>query len=160
MDGSAGRVDPPAEAVAGSVELLLEMGRLGAAAGALCERSLPDGVSMAKFCILDYLAQRRADGKPPSGPAQISRALGVTKAAVSQTLSRLTQNGLVALSEDPSDGRGKLVELTGKGEDMRIACLVRLRKPSAEASDLLSPEEWESLGALLGKLKPGLEAKK
>lgn len=47
--------------------------------------------------------------------SDIGDDLGITKAAASQMLDRMVQQGLILRSEDPSDRRVKQIVLTGKG---------------------------------------------
>jgi DNA-binding MarR family transcriptional regulator len=42
---------------------------------------------------------------------------------MTNTLQRLEARGLVKVSADPGDGRGKLVGLTDAGRDMRERCV-------------------------------------
>lgn len=142
--------------LAGRLALVLDLARLGQGANGALDRALPEGMTMAKFQVLDLLARLGV----ARGPAQIARSMGVTKAAMTQTLARLSETGLVSISEDPRDGRGKLVEITRRGEDMRIACHVRLRDPLAELSSLLSEEEWRGFGAAMDRLRAGLDAQR
>ena len=64
------------------------------------ERATPEGLSLAGLGVLGRLAL--GDG---ATPLALSRALGVSKAAMTHTVQRLESRGLVAVSEDPVDGR-------------------------------------------------------
>ena len=61
------------------------------------------------------LARVPADGRRP---ADIARAMGISRQAAHQVLKELTKLGLVQLGNDPSSGRSRLVRRTVKG--MRV----------------------------------------
>lgn len=86
------------------------------------ERVLPDGVTMASFGLLNHLV---AKGGTES-PARLAQALQVTKGAVTALLKRLEGRGLVTLSQDPRDGRAKIVALTPEGRRRRDEAVVAL----------------------------------
>jgi len=48
---------------------------------------------------------------------ELALRLGITKQAVSQTVSELVTSGVVELAADPDDGRAKRVRFTKKGAD-------------------------------------------
>ena len=50
--------------------------------------------------------------------SHISERLGVTNAAVSQSLDKLVNQGLVKRKENPQDRRSKQISLTPAGEEM------------------------------------------
>jgi len=49
---------------------------------------------------------------------ELARQVDVTKQAVSQTLAYLEDRGLVEYAPDPTDGRARLVRMTGEGVRM------------------------------------------
>jgi DNA-binding MarR family transcriptional regulator len=65
------------------------------------------------FANLDAVAGTR--------PVEIARRAGVSRQAIDQTLTELTELGLVQLAPDPSDGRAKRVTLTAAGERLVAA---------------------------------------
>jgi len=78
-------------------------------------RVLPDGVSMASFSLLNHLLSKGGS----DSPVRLAQALQVTKGAITAMLKRLEARGLVVLSADPRDGRGKIVSLTPDGLQAR-----------------------------------------
>jgi DNA-binding MarR family transcriptional regulator len=86
------------------------------------ERVLPEGVTMASFSLLNYLV---AKGGIES-PARLAQALQVTKGAVTALLKRLEGRGLVTLSQDPRDGRAKIIALTPEGRRRRDQAIAAL----------------------------------
>ncbi|MEZ5946948.1 MAG: helix-turn-helix domain-containing protein [Hyphomonas sp.] len=65
-------------------------------------------------------------------PIEIARNLGLTRQAINQTLSQLTERKLVRLQDDPCDKRCKIVGFAQEGEAMRRDALVVLRTLEAE----------------------------
>ncbi len=80
---------------------------------------LPDGLKLSQFAVLNHLFRMGHN----ESPAQLARALQVTKGAITNTLQRLLKRGLVNVVSDPDDGRSKLVSLTKPGRKMRELCI-------------------------------------
>lgn len=89
-----------------------------------------------------------------SGGCQLSDVgalAGTSKAAASQLVERLVQQGLLERSEDPTDRRAKLVQLTPKGHQfvrqgiMANRCLMQLLAS-------LPPEQLRTVHEALGYL--------
>jgi DNA-binding MarR family transcriptional regulator len=66
---------------------------------------------MASFSLLNHLLSKGGS----DSPVRLAQALQVTKGAITAMLKRLEARGLVVLSADPRDGRGKIVSLTPDG---------------------------------------------
>jgi DNA-binding MarR family transcriptional regulator len=77
---------------------------------------------MASFSLLNHLV---AKGGIES-PARLAQALQVTKGAVTALLKRLEGRGLVTLSQDPRDGRAKIIALTPEGRRRRDQAIAAL----------------------------------
>lgn len=90
-----------------SIEQLAQL-RLG--------RTLPAGLTTSQFAVLNHFS--RLGGE--KSPAQLARVFQVTKAAMTNTLTRLEAQGLVRIRPDKQDGRRKLVSLTHKGHEIRV----------------------------------------
>jgi DNA-binding MarR family transcriptional regulator len=82
------------------------------------EALLPEGLKISQFVVLNHLV--RMQGK--WSPARLANAFQVTRAAMTNTLSRLESRGLIKIETDPGDGRGKLVSLSLTGQKMREKC--------------------------------------
>lgn len=68
------------------------------------------GLSMPQFSILMQLHHRGG-----CGLSQISERFDITNAAASQLVEKLAQSGYLERTEDPSDRRVKMLNLTEKG---------------------------------------------
>lgn len=79
-------------------------------------RTLPEGLTTSQFAVLNHFS--RLGGE--KSPAQLARVFQVTKAAMTNTLTRLEAQGLVRIRPDGNDGRKKIVSLTHKGNEIRV----------------------------------------
>ena len=101
--------DPPLFA------LLNEVGIIEQLARNRFDAAQADGLLLSHFILLNHLV-RVGDGTPP---ARIASALQLAKGAITNTLQRLEERGLVRVEPDPEDGRGKRVFLTRAGRARR-----------------------------------------
>src|SRR3954468_17964573 len=89
--------------------------------------------------------------------ARMADAMGITGATLTHHLNALERQGLVRRWREQSNRRVQRVELTEEG----IALFDRLRRVATRHDgrlrSQLSDEETEQLGALLGRLRAGLE---
>lgn len=72
-----------------------------------------NGLTMAQFGAMFHIYHKGA-----CGVSDIGSDLGVTNSAASQMLDRLVQLGLITRLEDPTDRRGKQIDLTEKGRQI------------------------------------------
>jgi DNA-binding MarR family transcriptional regulator len=81
----------------------------------------------------------------------------LTQPSISRLVDRLVARGLIAKSDDPSDGRGTLVGLTEEGVRVyRQAAVVHAQSITAHMSGHLSPDELAELARLCDKLRAGV----
>ena len=133
--------DPPIFA------LLNEIGIIEQLARNRFDAVQPDGLLLSHFVLLNHLV-RVGDG---TAPARIAAALQLAKGAVTNTVQRLEERGLVRVEPDPEDGRGKRVFLTRAGRARRAAAV-------ASATAALAPLLADVPGATIEALLPGLRA--
>jgi len=74
-------------------------------------KALPRGMTYAQWEVLVHFS-RTGDGETP---AQLARALQVTKGAITNTLQRMEALELVEISADAHDGRKKRIKVTRRG---------------------------------------------
>jgi len=72
-----------------------------------------NGLTMAQFGVMLHIYHKGA-----CGVSDIGSDLGVTNSAASQMLDRMVQLGLITRLEDPTDRRGKQIDLTEKGRQI------------------------------------------
>lgn len=83
----------------------------------------PSGLTFARYEVLRLLGFTRT-GTLPIG--KIGERLQVHASSVTNAVSRLEADGLVARSPNPDDGRGVLVTLTDDGRQLVEACTPEL----------------------------------
>jgi DNA-binding MarR family transcriptional regulator len=91
--------------------------------GRMFEKVMPSGMTMAQFGILNHLT-RAGNGQ---APAEIARAMQVTKGTMTSTLGTLERAGYIAIGADPADGRAKRVEITAEGMAARRVALAAVQ---------------------------------
>lgn len=102
--------------------LFNEVGILHQLASALFVKTLPDGVHIAHFAILNHMV-RLGDDK---SPVQLASAMQVTKPTMTHSLKVLEARGLIRMIADTRDARGKRVLLTAEGRDFRQHAIAAL----------------------------------
>jgi len=110
------------------------------------------GVTPQQFSIILRLSERGEQSH-----AQLGQANAMDPATTLGVVNRLAERGLVAVRKDPDDRRRRLVQLTVKGQEEAAA--LRRHGPVITARTLagLTPQEQETLVALLEKLAAGTE---
>ena len=83
------------------------------------------------------------------GPGELSRRLGVTSAAATQSVHRLQAAGHVARTPHPTDRRRQILEVTPSGAAHVFSELGPLLALSARASDGLSSDERDAVERFL-----------
>ena len=110
------------------IQVFTEIGIIAQLVRAAVAKKLPEGVTNAQFELLQHLT-RTGDGQTP---AEIARALQLTKGAITNTLQRMEAEGYVLVLADVGDRRKKRVKLTRAGLDLHSAIL-KLIKPNTDA---------------------------
>lgn len=87
----------------------------------------------------------------PLSAGQLAEKLNSDPPYVSVTLRELETRGYVVRTEDPSDRRRRVVELTDSGRAIADRANAALDAPPPGFADL-SPDELEQLGTLMSKL--------
>jgi DNA-binding MarR family transcriptional regulator len=80
---------------------------------------MPEDLSVAQFSVLNWFS--RVDDE--ATPGRLAGAFQVTKGAMTHTLGKLLDAGLVTISPDPSSGRRKIVRRTPQGAALREAAI-------------------------------------
>lgn len=135
-------------------QLFTEIRIIDQLGGAAFERALPAGLTRAQFGVLQHLTRR---ARPSQSPGTIAAAMQVSRATMTSTLGRLAKRGLVAIEDDPADGRGKQVRLTDAGETMRQACIAAVMPLLPLVGQALTAAEQDQLLGLLRKLREVLD---
>lgn len=140
--------DPPA------FQLLNEIGIIGQLSSTQAARLLAPALNLSQFSLLNHFT--RLGGE--RSLVQLAAAMQVTKAAMTNTVSRLQAKGLLAVQPDPLDGRGKRVSLTPAGRAARQQAVRQLGQSLAAMGQVLSAEELAAALAALRKLRIWFDA--
>jgi len=88
----------------------------------------------------------------PRGVSELGIHLGVSKAAASQMLDRMVEQGFIVRSEDPLDRRSKYITLTEKGRQAMQKSLEARRVWLNQLASKLTPQEKEDISRSLSIL--------
>jgi DNA-binding MarR family transcriptional regulator len=113
------------------------------------------GMRGADFAVIATLVRL---GAASVSQRRLASELGLSAGTVSLRIDRLVRQAVVERRSDPNDGRGSLVSLTERGQDLFEACAPEHLANVHELLAGLSEPERVQLGALLGKLLYTLEA--
>ena len=102
----------------------LEISIIDQLVGTMFERVLPDGITRAQFGVLNHFVRLGVEAKAPK---ELAAVLQVTRGTMTSTLGRMQRNGLISISPDPADGRGKQVRLTDHGKQKREQCIAAIQ---------------------------------
>jgi DNA-binding MarR family transcriptional regulator len=108
-------------------------------------------LSDTEFHLLGGL--RRAGAPYCRSPSELSpRYVPVTSGGLSGVITRLARRGLVRRRDDPSDGRGVLVELTASGRQLIEEVMKAVAAREALLAGNLKPSERRQAARLLRSL--------
>ena len=136
--------------------LLNEVAIIDQLAQAMAGGILAPDLNMSQFVVLNHLHRREKEASLVS----MASAIQVTKGAMSNTVSKLQQKQLVHVKPAPTDGRGKLVSLTTRGQLVREAAVSRLADRLTGLEGALSKKEKDQMLNLLQKLRVWFDAER
>jgi DNA-binding MarR family transcriptional regulator len=128
------------------------------------------GYQIAQAAIVTYAIFEQAAGGPldlrpveytiltlvrenPGGsPAQLSKALAVSRPNITLWIDKLEARGLVRRERNANDGRAQHLYATDEGEALSLKATALLLEAEQKAIDTLSPAEHMMLSELLHKL--------
>lgn len=135
--------DPP------EFQMLNEVGIIDQLAQSRAAHLLAPELNMSQFIVLNHFV--RLGGA--KSLVELARAMQVTKGAMTNTVARLRDKGLVVVNPDPQDGRGKLVSLNAAGRRARDRAVNRLVEGLAGLGTVLSKDELATALHVLRKLR-------
>ncbi|MFK7874511.1 MAG: MarR family winged helix-turn-helix transcriptional regulator [Paracoccaceae bacterium] len=115
-------------------------------------RVLPKGMELSHFSVLNQLA--RSGGEKT--PAQLAHTFGVTRGAMTNTISKLETAGFVHVRPDWDDARRKLVAISPAGKAAWDQALSALAPLISRAVQDLDEEEVRRSLPVLRSLRSGL----
>jgi DNA-binding MarR family transcriptional regulator len=119
-------------------QFMTEIGIIHQLGSTVMERSLTDGLTLPQFAVLNHLVRLGHQ----QTPVELARAMQVTKATMSSTLSRLERKGLISSNPDPDDGRSRRIAISAKGRKARDRAIM------AVASHIAGIEQEIGINAL------------
>lgn len=131
-------------------ELSVLFGRARSVSLLLASQVHPD-LDSASYALL-----LRCAADCPSRAAAIADSAGLDKSTVSRQIARLEELGLVERVVDPSDGRARLVQLTGAGTRRLEAVREQRRQELRQRFTTWSTDDLSEFARLLGQLNETL----
>jgi DNA-binding MarR family transcriptional regulator len=110
----------------------------------------PHGVSFGEYLVLAAL--RRAGPPYRMNPTKLFNSVILSSGAMTNRLDGLEEMGLVERLPDPTDRRGRLVGLTGKGRELVDSAVADHLENEERLLAALDADEREQLAGLLRKL--------
>lgn len=122
-------------------------------ANRLVTRSLPGGMQLSHFSVLNLLAHLNEERTP----AQLAEAFHVGRSAMTNTLARLEWAGHVHVRPDWDDARRKWVAISPSGRAARDAALAAFLPRLADIVRDIGPAEVRRALPILRRLRERLE---
>ncbi|UFZ02877.1 MarR family transcriptional regulator [Bradyrhizobium ontarionense] len=111
------------------------------------------GVNVTEWRIMSLLAI-----EPGIPASRICSVIGFDKGPVSRTLALMKGRGLIAIRNDPEDGRSHSISLTAKGRATHDKVIVAALERERRLLACLDKNEQEVLIALLRRIHDNLDA--
>ncbi len=86
-------------------------------------------------------------------PSAVGALASMDKVKVSRAAASLVARGLVKQTQDPNDGRGRLLRLTRRGAGVHRNLVALAREMEAQLAQGLSRTEWTALHGMLNRLE-------
>ena len=118
-----------------AITLFSEIGVIDQLARTRLSRALPDSMELSHFAVLDHFAHSGGE----KTPAQLARMLHVTKAAMTNTMTRLSAAGYIHIRPDWDDARKKWLSISPAG--------LAAREEAVKAIEPFFEEIIEAIGA-------------
>lgn len=135
-------------------EFFNEIGIISQLSSNRMQRALPHGLNQSQFSVLNWFV--RVDDR--ATPTRLARAFQVTGGAMTNTLSKLSQKGFIAIEPDPESGRSKIVTLTSAGRRAREAAISALGADLAEFLGAIPAARLKEVLPLLREARAFLDA--
>ena len=83
-------------------------------------------------------------------PSDIARNLGISRQAIHSTINQMVEMGMFELTDDPLDGRSKIVSIAAKGMEMRADANAAVQMLTAELARRIGKANVANLAVALG----------
>ena len=132
-----------------SFQLLNEIGIISQLSQNAGARLLAPDLNVSQFSVLNHFV--RVGGEPSL--KTLADNMQVTKGAMTNTVARLLDKGLLQVRPDPQDGRGKLVSISPAGRAARHRAVRQLGQGLAGLLPLVPAGELAQALQVLRKLR-------
>jgi len=105
------------------------------------------GISIAEWRVLAMVGRFGV-----MSPSVVGERTAMDKVKVSRAAASLVARGMIKQSQDPADGRGRLLRLTRKGASVHKGALPLVRGLEEELASGLNRSEWGSLNKALARI--------
>lgn len=136
-----------------AISLFAELFMTDQLARARVAKTLPRGMELSHFSVLNHLARSTEE----RSPAQLAKAFNLTRGAMSNTLSKLEMAGYVHIRPDWDDARRKFVAISPSGRQARDAALHAIAPIIARLTRTLGVERVRAVLPVLRELRLALE---
>jgi DNA-binding MarR family transcriptional regulator len=103
----------------------------------------------------DRSVLRMCSGPEDTTISQIGRGLGITRQGASKIVASLSRRGYVTVAASPTNGREKIVRLTGRGAEYRAALRQAAQNIERQLRAEVGSEEFKSFCRVLDALGGG-----
>ncbi len=137
------------------LHVLLEIGIIDQLGTTMLERSMPHGLTVSQFMVLDHLSRNGDD----LTPRKLAEATQVTKATIASTLQRLMTKHLIVATVHPDDQRSKRICMTDHGYSVYVEASNAITQNLLALQMGVGLSELISVLPVLAKLKECLSAR-
>jgi DNA-binding MarR family transcriptional regulator len=136
--------------------VLNEIGIIDQLGTTLFERSMPHGLTLPQFVVLNHFVRLGGD----RSPHDLATAMQVTKATMTSTLHRLEAKGFITSSPDPKDGRGKRIAITDRGRSARDESIKAIEQDLIDMEAAIGREQFQAAIPFLVSLRTFLDRRR
>ena len=133
-----------------------EIGIIDQLGTTLFERSMPHGLTLPQFIVLNHFVRLGGERTP----LELAAAIQVTKATMTSTLQRLGAKAFITSTPDPTDGRSKRIAITANGRAARDDAIKAISRHLADMEAVLGRQELETVLPILAKLRTFLDERR
>lgn len=105
------------------------------------------GISIAEWRVLTMVGRHAV-----LSPSVVGERTAMDKVKVSRAAASLVARGMLKQSQDPADGRGRLLRLTRKGASVHRGSMPLIRALEDELAGGMSRTEWSALNKALARI--------
>lgn len=132
-----------------AIALLSEVHALDTLVRARLQKSLPKGMDVSHFILLNHFARLGGERTP----AQLARLFHVTRGTMTNTLRRLEAAGYIHIRPDWEDARRKWVTISPSGRAARDDALSRITPVFADVMETVGRDDLRETLPVLRALR-------